>query len=360
MYTFRTLKLEDLPQIYHLIQEAGLNLHSSEDHWTALKKWSFFDSPLYHSDLPAGHIMLANDEIIGFVGYSYRKLKRTNKIVPAVILSDYAIHPKHRGMAGLLLCRKSIETFDKKNLCHDIVALHHSEAAGKIWKSFGAVALPGTNRTYSALLSLTKFIVARYPLLKPCSPLFNLKILQSILCPYLRKKGKKLFLASQRGQIQIIPFEFNQANELLLDELLLRFEACYEIGLYRDRAYLNWRYRTHPFCQNYYWYSLMVKEKLRAVFILMESKNHNIYLCDFIFDPKEHSLLNDFMVALIKTSLNLGGFSFYTKIVCKSIRDVFDSLNLYVEEKSYNQFWIYPQLKVSDNILFTMGDFKED
>jgi len=351
----RPVLRKDLPAVHALVRAAGLHAESDTAHWVREKEAAWFDSPARAAALaadgdsaPPGHVLENENGLVGFVGYTYRDFILQGKRLGAVVPVEYSVHPDHRGMAGLLLNKATLETFHGRRL---VVAMHHTDAAGKIWKRFGAREVPGTNSVLSAVVNPANLLPRFLNPLGLTGALTSRGPARAVLDALVRRHGDAPVNTAGWRCHKASPVDISAAG-IEAEHLCQIFASQYDTGVVRDHAYLCWRYGD---TRRHRWF-VMQDHAPMALFCLSLAGS-TVYLSECLFDAQRLESM-ELMRTIFHTAAGIGG-RLLLKPSPACLGDSALRLGARERLKTYNQFWIHPAYEGEVRPLFTMGDYKE-
>ncbi len=350
---FRVLEETDLGAVFALTRKAGLNRERAEADWCTRARWLFFDSRHLVQDAvppPPGLIAEIDGEMAGFVGYSYRRFRRGGKEFNAVVLNDYAVHPKRRGVLGLELNQHTIAAFQSRGAPYVILGLHHTREAALIWARHGAGPVRDSNATYTGLVSAANAIASRTGLAPR---------LARLAAPIARMRGHR--------EIQRRPLPdgvrlawLSRLDEAAgLDGLLAGFGRSHAAGVSRTRDYLAWRYEAHPKAA-YRFLAIRAEDGLAGLLVLGHGAKGAGYVMEAIHGPDLPGGAETMVDAMVQASAQAGIGHLLAKSTSTGLARVMRARGFVRESKAHDQFWVYPEALVADDSIYTYGDFKDD
>ena len=358
-YRIEELNSDDLDRVFDLTVEAGLTSRQMKQSWIATQPWLLEGSKVNTGMTPPlGHVMFKAEELVCFVGYSQRMFKSDGGISPAIVLSDLVVHPDHRGMAGIMLCKHLLRFFESAPENWKIVGLHHSRDAAALWHALGSKAVPNTGLTFTATVSSAKFLSLRLPHLRFLLPIIQALGCMPIVDALLTRAGKPV---TAQGPLRMQPCE---ASNVLApgttdySELLSAFQAVQKTGVVRDIAYLKWRYLDHPQRQ-FHWYELRSEGRVQAITIAHRGHDGAATLCELIVGPTDISAsFEEILNAALFACAGDEAAIVRSKVVIPAAIQAFRAMVIMEDEKAYNQFWISPPPASVDDAVYTFGDNK--
>jgi len=358
-YEIVELDTNDLGRVFDLTIESGLNAGQSKQAWIKTQLWLLRDSKVNTGiAAPLGHVMYKAGKLIGFVGYSQRLFKSDGEISPAIVLNELVVHPGHRGIAGIMLCKHTIRHFEKDYENWKILGLHHSRDAAALWKALGAKAVPNTGLTFTTVISAENFLSLRLPRLRP---LFQ--TLQSLGCmpvvnALLSRAGKPILSNSALTMQHCAAQDILASGNIEYGGLINSFLETYETGVMRDLTYLKWRYADHPQRQ-FHWYVLRDGGRLKAITVAHRAQDGTATLCDLFVEPTDVAgSLEDIIRAALFACGGKRSPIVRSKMLTPAGIQAFRAMATVEDEKEYNQFWVSPSPATVKNALYTFGDNK--
>lgn len=358
-YEIAELNTKNLGEVFDLTIESGLNAGQSKQDWIKTQRWLLEDSRINTGiAAPLGHVLYKAGKLVGFVGYSQRLFKSDGDISPAIVLNELIVHPEHRGIAGIMLCKHTLRHFENDSENWRILGLHHSRDAAALWQALGSKAVPDTGLTFSTIISAADFLSLRLPRLRPLLQSLQVLGFRPLMNAVLARAGKPVLADGAPSMQPCAVQDILSSDKEAYSGLLGSFLRSYETGVVRDAAYLNWRYADHPL-RLFHWYVLRDESRLRAIAIAYRAPDGAATLCDLIFDPTDTA--NSF-ADIIRAALFACGDGEHpivrSKILIPAAIRAFRAMATTEEEKQYNQFWISPSPATVKDALYTFGDNK--
>jgi hypothetical protein len=358
-YEIAELNTKDLGGVFDLTIESGLNAGQSKQDWIKTQLWLLGDSKVNTGiAAPLGHVMYKAGKLIGFVGYSQRLFKCDGEISPAIVLNELVVHPEHRGIAGIMLCKHTLRYFENDFENWKILGLHHSRDAAALWEALGSKAVPNTGLTFTTVVSAAAFLSLRLPHLRP---LFQ--TLQSLGCTpvvnaMLARAGKPVISNGALTMRHCTAQDILAPGNGEATRLINSFSETYETGVMRGSTYLQWRYADHPLRQ-FHWYVLRDRERLRAIAVAHRRQDGTAALCDLIVEPADvASSFEEILRAALFACGGEGSPIVRSKMLMPAGIQAFRAMAVSEEEKEYNQFWVSPPPATVEKPLYTFGDNK--
>ena len=358
---FREVQLSDLPEVFALTVRSGLNQERSQQDWLKSQQWLYQESQkLVSQACPLGHLAYSDGQLVGFVGYSVRRFRFLEEIYPAVVLNDLVVDPNFRGMTGILLCRHVIRYFGDQEPEWRILGLHHSQDAAMLWKALGSRDVPLSDRTFRGVTDPKALFQKRFPKLAAGIGWLNAVAGDGLLRSLLARKGMP-YIAPGEQSLQSLDDEilFASEDQLGLENLLAQYREAYEIGVVRDRDYLDWRYRRHPGKESCWYGALGKNGQLEALAVSQSTDDGFAYLCEHITTPSydqeqaEHSL----RAALHACGRNGHGYVL-SKVNLVSNQILFEKIGARCDVKGHNQFWVDVKNPAEGRAAYSYGDNK--
>jgi len=358
-YEISELNIKDLETIYDLTVFAGLNAGHSKQEWLKTQHWLLLGSQeLTGIESPLGHVMYEGGKIIGYVGYSQRLFKCDGKLFPALVTNDLVVHPNHRGLAGIILCKHTFQCISSGKFPQKIIGLHNSRAATALYLALGAGEVRNSGRTLSAVTSVGNFLSDRLPMLSPVFKGLQILDFFPFVPSFLAKRGKTVV---RNGTLRMKNFSSNDflaSNKYGVRELLHAFMNTVDTGVVRDLKYLKWRYADHP-TRSFQWYGLLEGEKISALAVAQKTNHRSTNLCELFIGPeKSKESMQDILRATLFACGRDGSGFVRSKVITPQILEAFREIGIGEEEKEYNQFSVFPPPEKIGNPIFSYGDNK--
>jgi hypothetical protein len=350
-----SVKQERGKEIFRLLQlGGGVHRETSFQKWLAIREWLRLRPGMESEYIGQG--LELEGEIIGFVGTHRDRIKIRENVTEVLVMTDTVVHPRHRGPRGLALARHMIEQQVKQPVC----GMHFTKKLGKIWKILGAQEMKESNGTFVAVISWPALLEERISILRFFHPLLvwlNMGILQPVINIVTGMKRVRPFVMEN---LRIIKHASLAAcSEQIVSNLCKRFVNAYNIGIYRDYDYLDWRYQRHPFGY-YHWFMVWRASEPIGLVVFQQGKKNKIYVKEMIFDPYVGGVVEIMVAGMLEAAQMIRASFLVSKSILPSFILQFTDAGFHIKTKEYNQYLLAMQDIVEGPLLFTYGDFTND
>ena len=350
-----------LYDVFQLTRTCGLNNNTSFEEWKILFKWGVIDNPYRKGQVP-GHIIIKNNRIVASIAYWYVPFKFGTWVGVVPNIGDMSIHPAHRGILGVFFIKK---IFDYQGF--DIAITTHGSKAGEmLWRRFGSVSCPQTNKSFRGYLSFKKSIDRTMEKKGHLLGLLSKKGMNSFFVPwtYLKNYNCRDIKCPKPFCTVIYPFKLNSESYKDVNLLCDKAQSIINTGIIRNATYLSWRYFNHPLAHQYY--ALAIKnndDELMGVAILqLLPGSCDVRISEFIYNPEIDISKRELILASIMVAKEIGGITIITRLICDELMKNWKDIRMTERSKPYDQFLIFtkPQIKRPDYIkcLYSFGDYK--
>jgi hypothetical protein len=358
-YEIVELDITDLDKIFDLTVASGLNAGHSRETWLNTQHWLLMGSKeLTGMDAPSGHVVLKGNEVVGYVGYTHRLFKCDGKIFPAVVAIDLVIHPDHRGLAGIMLGKRTYHHFGSAPSSPKVIGLHNNQGAMALYKALGAQEVPDTGQTFTAIVSVGNLLSYRMPILGPLLRMSDIPDLFPFVPGLLARSGKPVIRKGPLSMQACSPGDIFGNENFGLQELLQSFDKSFDTGVVRDLGYLKWRYIDHP-TRSFQWYGLFSNNRISALAVAQRLDDGSTNLCELVVGPEDiNGSMQDVLRAALFVCGKNGSGIVRSKFLTSQLLAAFREIGAGEHEKEYNQFSIFPPTQHLGNTIFTFGDNK--
>lgn len=280
----------------------------TEAHW----RWKYLDAS---SAPPVARLAFnAEGELVGHAGAIFLRGWRQGRSLPFFQICDVMVHPAARGQLG------------KRNLFTQLVRELLEGLAGR-WPTAFAYGFPGRR----------PFRLGEYA-----------RVYGAV------ERASSLHRAAQKALgswLSVHPLKWDDPR---LDALWDRCAPELPLALVRDRAYLNWRYATHPF-RRYQLFGLSIRLNLGLLgWVVIQQEEHQLRVIDLLI-PRH--LLNQALIALERLAADRGAHELEIWLP-PGWREEIPGRVESTEVVVANMIWRLPipTGEVQRNLYYTMGD----
>lgn len=230
----------------------------TEAHW----RWKYLGAS---SALPVARLAFnAAGELVGHAGAIFLQGWRQGRLLPFFQICDVMVHPVARGQLG------------KRNLFTQLVR-ELQEGVAERWPTAFAYGFPGRRP-----FRLGEYARVYGAVERACS---------------LHRAAQK----SLGSWLGVRPLKWDDPR---LDALWERCAPELPLALVRDRAYLYWRYATHPF-RHYQLFGLSIRSDPGLLgWAVIHQEKHQLCIIDLLV-PRH--ILNEALIALERLATDCGG-----------------------------------------------------
>ncbi len=298
-----------LEEVFDVVQLAGLHSNMTFSAFSDWLNWACLSNPYRGNRIP-GRVAMTETRIVGFQCYIYQPLYVGDWEGIAANVSDTCVLPAHQGLLGMRL----VKTCFNSNVSEAIICTHANRWGESLWQRYGGWSCPDTRTAFIGWLH------ARYrwqAILRERMPGFLANIGATLGALVLPLPPAVLRARSSPRQLRVIDPEFDFGD---IEGLLDNAQRRYNVGIRRDRKYLDWRYLRHPKAKSYRLCVLseLDKKTIDAVLVIQLRENAEARLCECLIEPRACS--EDVALAFCREASELGA-----KRVCwLSVNEGFD------------------------------------
>ena len=274
MTTLRKYKKEDKEGILRLFREVWGEaiVEKTRKRW----EWEFEANPLKLREEHKAFILEDGKKIVGLISSLWAPLKVHDKIIRALWVGYFTVHPDYRGRQGLRLARAMVLREPYLHMGFPLGKVH------RFWKWLGASESCRID-VYLHIINMQAFL-ARW---------VNNKIFSAIAAG-LWKGFRKIFLGFRLKGCQEITLCEVQRFDERIDAFWKEVSREYKIIPIKDHAYLNWRFLEYPGRKYSIWIAKREEKIVGYIICRLEQFEglHRGHIVDFLTGAHDAAVLS--------------------------------------------------------------------